>query len=154
MEWTLGIWDRRGELCPTEGPSGMVIRHGRHPAQLSGGVLDLLAVSPGAVGWAGAGVIRCRTALLPGSAAPLARAIAAEQAVSYGTGSKDTITLSGLDGGRMAAAVQRALITLDGTVIEPQELVLPCPADISPALFLARVGMALLLGADPARLSP
>ena len=61
------------------------VRAGRHPAELAGARLELLTASPAARGWAGAGAVPCGTVLLPGTAGPLARALNARQAVSYGT---------------------------------------------------------------------
>ena len=123
---------------------------GRHPAELAVGTLDLLVASPRATGWAGAASVNCRLVLLPGSAAPMARGLRVEGAVSYGTGPKDTITLSSLEEHSICLAVQRELVTVNGGIVERQELVLPYPpGQGSPELFLARVGALLLLGADP-----
>ena len=123
------------------------IRSGRHPAELAGEVWDLLAVSPGAAGWAGARRLNCRLLLLPGAAAPLARGMQVEGAVSYGSGPRNTITLSSLEEGRIGLAVQRELVTVEGGVVERQELVLPYPGgETDPEQFMARVGVILLLG--------
>ena len=119
------------------------------------GMLDLLVVSPRATGWAGAASVNCRLVLLPGSAAPMARGLRVEGAVSYGTGPKNTITLSSLEGDKICLAIQRELVTVKGGIVERQELVLPYPAgQETPDLFMARVGTLLLLGADPASLPP
>lgn len=114
-------------------PSAARLRSGRHPAELAEGVLDLLVVSPGALGWAGAGAVDCRTVLLPGGAGPLARALRTGQAVSYGTSPRDTLTFSSLEGDRICLALQRELVTLQGTVVEQQEMVLPFPAGSLPS---------------------
>ena len=141
------LWEdvRRGGLIPP------AVFCGRHPAELAGESLDLLAVSPGATGWAGAASVTCRLLLLPGSAGPLARGMRVEEVVSYGTGPQNTITLSSLEGDKICLAVQRELVTVEGGVVERQELVLPYPAGReSPDLFMARVGTLLLLGGDAA----
>ena len=117
---------------------------GQHPA--------LLVVSPGALGWAGAGAVDCRTVLLPGGAGPLARALRTGQAVSYGTSPRDTLTFSSLEGDRICLALQRELVTLQGTVVEQQEMVLPFPPEASPLPFLATAGTLLLLGMPPEQL--
>lgn len=122
---------------------------GRHPAELAEQGLDLLAVSHGARGWAGAGSIPCRTVLLPGGVGALARHLRAEQAVSYGTSPRDTITFSSLEGDRLCLALQRELVTLTGGLVEQQELVLPCPAGGSPLPTLASAGILLLAGLPP-----
>ena len=109
-------------------------------------------ISPGAVGWAGAGAVHCRTVLLPGAAGPLARTLQAGQAVSYGTSPRDTLTFSSLEGDRLCLAVQRELVPLSGPVVEQQELVLPFPTGASPLPFLAAAGALLLCGVPPEEL--
>ena len=153
----VGVWERGEGLCDTlkedlrsgtPEPAGLF--RGRHPAELTVGALDLLVVSPRATGWAGAGSVNCRLVLLPGSAAPMARGMRVEGAVSYGTGSKNTITLSSLGESTICLAIQRELVTVMGGIVERQELVLPYPAgQETPELFLARIGALLLMGADP-----
>lgn len=158
----VGVWERNEGLCEVvqedlkhSGLNRPEIYRGRHPAELAGEVLDLLVVSPRATGWAGAASVNCRLVLLPGSAAPMARGLHVEGAVSYGTGPKNTITLSSLEGDKICLAIQRELVTVRGGIVERQELVLPYPAgQESPDLFMARVGALLLLGADAASLAP
>lgn len=151
--WQIGIWEQNEgfeELVRqlTEG-TGAVIRAGSHPALLVGEDMDLLIVSPTAVGWAGAAALYCRTALLPDTAGPLARSLLAERVVSYGMNSRDTLTISSLEEDHVCVAVQRELIRPDGGLVERQELVLPRGAGQSPELLLARAGVQLLLGAPP-----
>ena len=148
--WQIGVWERSDEL------SGQVahmvraacalVRCGSHPAALSGRPYDLLVVSPFAAGWAGAGVLRCRTALVPGSRAALTRRLCAERTVSYGTGGANTITLSSLEGGRAMVAVQRSFPALGGETVERQELPIPFREGSAPELLLALAGARLLLG--------
>lgn len=107
---------------------------------------------PRRAGWAGAGAVDCRTVLLPGGAGPLARALRTGQAVSYGTSPRDTLTFSSLEGDRICLALQRELVTLQGTVVEQQEMVLPFPPEASPLPFLATAGTLLLLGMPPEQL--
>lgn len=130
-------------------PGRAWLRTARHPAELSVEALDLLVVAPGATAWAGAGAISSRTVLLPGSAGPLARALRSSQAVSYGPSPKDTLTLSSLEGERICLALQREIVTLEGAVLERQELVLPFSPGGEPLPFLAVVGALLLLGVAP-----
>jgi len=149
----IGIWERDEGILEAVQDRLPVdtacLRPGRHPADLAGMELDLLVVSPGAVGWAGAGALDCRTVLLPGAAAPLARTLRTGQAVSYGTSPRDTLTFSSLEGDRLCVALQRELVTLEGAVVERQELVLPYPPESSPLHFLAVTGALLLLDALP-----
>ena len=155
MMYRVGVWERDEGLCSAirealtqSGLERPFLLCGRHPAELAGESLDLLVVSPSATGWAGAASVTCRMVLLPGSAGPLARGMRVESAVSYGTGPKDTITLSSLEGDKICLAVQRELVTVEGGVVERQELVLPYPAgQETPERFMAQVGTLLLLGA-------
>jgi len=150
--WQIGVWERDEGLAErvsrlAEGASALV-RACRHPALLAGLNLDLLIVSPGATGWAGAGALNCRTALLPGGRSALTRALPAGTVLSYGASGRNTLTLSSLDGSRASVAVQREFISLDGRAVERQELILPCEGR-APDLLLAEAGAALLLGRLP-----
>ncbi len=151
--WQIGVWERDEGLAQqisrlAEGRSALV-RACRHPALLAGFRLDLLIVSPGAAGWAGAAALMCRTALLPGGLSALTRALPADTVVSYGASSRNTLTLSSLEGEQAAVAIQREFVSLEGKAVERQELVLPYDGQ-SPDLFLAEAGAALLLGRLPA----
>ena len=147
--WQIGVWEQEENLAErvtalAEGKHAMV-RACSHPALLAGVELDLLVVSPGATGWAGALALSCHTALLPGGLSALTRSMPAGTVLSYGPSGRNTITLSGLNDGHAAVAIQREFLTLDGRPVERQELVLPCP-HTSPDLLLVQVGTALLLG--------
>ena len=141
--WQIGVWEQDEGLAErvsrlAEGAEEKaLVRACRHPALLAGLSLDLLVVSPGATGWAGAGALNCR------------RALPAGMVLSYGASSRNTLTLSSLDGLRASVAVQREFISLDGRAVERQELILPCDG-CSPDLLLAQAGAALLLGRLPA----
>ncbi len=150
--WQIGVWERDEGLAQrvsrmAEDRSALV-RACRHPALLAGLPLDLLVVSPRAVGWAGAAALMCRTALLPGGLSALTRALPADTVVSYGASPRNTLTLSSLEGEQAAVAVQREFVSLEGRAVERQELVLPYDGR-PPELFLAEAGTALLLGCLP-----
>ncbi len=68
--------------------------------------------------------------------------------LSYGSSSRNTLTLSSLDEQRASVAVQWEFVSLDGHAVERQELVLPRDG-CSPDLLLAQAGAALLLGKLP-----
>ena len=151
--WQIGVWEQGEGLAErvaalAEGRRALV-RACSHPALLAGLVLDLLVISPGATGWAGALAISCRTALLPGGLPSLARTLPAGAVLSYGTSGRNTISLSGLHKGRAAVAVQQEFPSLSGLSVERQELVLPYDGTLPPDLFLAQVGAALLLDRIP-----
>ncbi len=148
--WQIGVWEQNeglAERLSRLGEGRALIRACSHPALLAGTALDLLVVSPGATGWAGASSLNCRTALLPGVLPVLTHALPAALAVSYGLSGRNTLTLSSLGEGRASVAVQREFIALDGRAVERQELVVPYGGDIPAELLLAQVGAALLLGA-------
>lgn len=147
--WQIGVWERDEGLAEqvsalAQGVPALV-RACLHPALLAGTPLDLLVVSPGATGWAGAGTLNCRTALLPGGRSALTRLLPAGTVLSYGLSSRNTLTLSSLDELRASVAVQREFTALDGRTVERQELVLPYDGR-PPELLLAEAGAALLLG--------
>ncbi len=149
----IGIWEKdegvyrlvTGKLAALNLEGGEILS-ARHPAELAARPLELLVVSPGAIGWAGAEAVSCRMVLLPGSAGPLARAFEAKSAVSYGTSPRDTITISSVEEERLCLAIQRELVTVGGGVVERQELVLPFSPELPPLPYLAAVGTLLLLG--------
>lgn len=148
--WQIGIWEQNEGLetlarVLSRG-SGAKVRAGSHPAELTGEVMDLLVVSPTAVGWAGAAALCCRTVLMPDSAGPLARSLLAQRVVSYGVNPRDTITLSSLAEDHICVAVQRELVRPDGRLVERQELVRKRNPGQSAELLLARTGLELLLG--------
>ncbi len=149
----IGVWEKdegiyryvSGSLSAL-GRNADMLLPARHPAELASKPLELLVISPGAIGWAGAGILSCRMVLLPGSAGPLARSFQAESAVSYGTSPKDTITVSSIEDDQLCVAIQRELVTVKGGVVDRQELVLTLPREWSPLPYLASVGALLLLG--------
>ena len=156
LDVRVGVWERDEGISAAVRAAlagyGAEVSAGRHPAELAAVPLELLVISPGALGWAGAGAVHCRTVLLPGAAGPLARTLQAGQAVSYGTSPRDTLTFSSLEGDRLCLAVQRELVPLSGPVVEQQELVLPFPTGASPLPFLAAAGALLLCGVPPEEL--
>lgn len=150
--WQIGVWERDEGLAErvsrlAQGRPALV-RACRHPALLAGLKLDLLVVTPGASGWAGAGALSCRTALLPGGLSALTRALPADTLISYGASGRNTLTLSSLDELRASVAVQREFVSLDGKAVDRQELILPWDG-LTPDLLLAETGAALLLGQLP-----
>ncbi len=67
------------------------------------------------------GMIRCRTLLLPEGTTIAQQA---QQVVSYGLSEKNSLTLSGM-GQRPILCVQRQLQTVDGGIVEIQEMPIP-----------------------------
>lgn len=138
------------------GPEGRALARSLPPAlwrpPAAGGRADLLVLCPGCRRLPP--LPPCRVLLLPGTlAGPLA---GPRGAVSYGLGRRDTLTLSSFSRRRPCLALQRELVTLAGTCLEPQELPLPPVSPcLSPALLLAWAGACLLLGQeDLTRLPP
>lgn len=148
----IGIWEKEEGLyrLVTEKLSALdLCEHelitARHPAELAMWPLELLVISPAAVGWAGADAVSCRMVLLPGSAGPLARAFEVKSAISYGPSPKDTLTISSMEGNQLCVAIQRELVTVSGGVVDRQELVLRVSPEVSPLPYLAAVGTLLLM---------
>ncbi len=108
--------------------------------------LELLAVSPGAELGASAPLPPCRLLLLPGAERQLLRRVDSRCVISYGGSSKDSLTLSSLEGRALTLSVQRVLPRLDGASVERQELRLLLPAGLAAQDALFRVGLLLLLG--------
>ena len=118
---------------------------GRHPA--------LLVVSPRA---AEAGLTlsgTCRTVLLPGDAGAVLGDLQAASAVSYGASPRDSLTVSSREQGRLWAALQRELVTIDGQVVERQEFPVTLWDAREELSALAVAGALLLLGVPPEELS-
>jgi hypothetical protein len=152
----VGIWSRNRRVFEAVQEAAAALDlsasllAGTHPADFTGGALDLLCIAPGAAGWAGAPAIQCRMLLLPGGLGPLARGLRPACAVSYGTSPKDTLTLSSLEGAQICLALQRELVTLDGSLVEEQEWVLPFPVGYDAMDYLAAAGVLLALGGGEA----
>ena len=107
---------------------------------------DLAVVSPY---WRGEASGACRCLLVPGTMGPTAGKMRAGWVVSYGLDRRDTLTLSAMEPGRLCAALQRELVTPDGTTVEGQELPLSNGWELPPMAALACVGAQLLLGVPP-----
>lgn len=146
---TVGVWSGKGDLAARlEARLGRQFSFftGAHPADLAQRPPALLVIAPDATGLAGAGVLRPRVALLPGDSVALASRVRAVSAVSYGLGRRNTLTLSSMEGGNVAVALQRELVTLSGRTVEGQEWVLPYDRSReTPEEFLCLVGALLLL---------
>ena len=133
-------------LCRAAGVSG--VRSFPTLAQAEGHAWDLLALSADAAHTPCSGAPRTRTLLLPGDSTPsLAAGAQALQIVGYGFSPRDTLTLSSFAGRERLLCLQRALLTLSGMLLEPQEL--PLPEALSTlreedALLIA--GLCLLCG--------
>ena len=91
----------------------------------------------------------CRTVLLPGDAGGLLAGLRAASAVSYGTSPRDSLTISSRERGRLWAALQRELVTVDGQVVERQEFPLALEPGREELPALAVAGALLLLGVPP-----
>ena len=113
----------------------------------------LLVVSPRAAARRDGRPERCRMALLPGDAPLPGWEFQAASAVSYGTGPKNTLTLSSREGPKLWLALQRELVTIQGQVVDRQEFPWILDHSASPQSALAVAGALLLLGVPPEQLS-
>ncbi len=99
--------------------------------------------------------LSCRRVLVPGEKADAAaRVLSSECAVSYGMSPKDSLTFSSTARERLVLAIQRELVTLDGVVLERQELPIRAWAEAELRILLASAGTLLLLGVPPERMMP
>lgn len=108
--------------------------------------MALMAVGPGAELGSCAPLPPCRLLLLPGTELQLLRRVESRCVIAYGGSSKDSLTLSSLEGGKLSLAVQRVLPTIGGGSVERQELTLPLPRGMAAQEALFRVGLLLVLG--------
>ncbi len=134
--------------CPTAWkpwlPSG--VRGLAQKEELTEQTWDLLALTPAGLLRTEKGLVHCRILLLPGGCPlELAAEIRAEQVITYGLSSRDSLTLSSLE--NPVLCVQRTLPRPDGGVVEPQEFPLrnlPAPAEeLLPLLGLRVLRMQL-----------
>lgn len=92
----------------------------------SGADAALLLVFPD---WAGdSAPRRCRILLTPPDKAALLRPVRAERVVSYGAGERESIGFTSLRPDGLTLETRRALPTLAGRLLEPQERRMACPA--------------------------
>ena len=115
----------------------------------AGGSPWLLVVSPRAAERRRQLPTGCRTVLLPGGAGGVLSGLDPAAAVSYGTGPRDTLTLSSREGRQLWCAIQRELVTVDGQVVERQEFPIPLVRRGEEMSALAAAGALLLLGVPP-----
>ena len=110
---------------------------------------DLLALTRGAAADApSGGALAARILLLPGDSAPsLAADALALQTVGYGLSPRDTLTLSSLAAPERLLCLQRSVLTVDGALLEPQELPLsPEFSTLADEAALLAAGLRLLCG--------
>lgn len=129
-------------------------RHGRSLGQIpTADHPALLVVSPRAAARGDGRPERCRMALLPGDTTLPGWDLQAASAVSYGSGPKNTLTLSSREGRKLWLALQRELVTIQGQVVDRQEFPWMLDHGASPQSALAVAGALLLLGVPPEQLS-
>lgn len=69
--------------------------------------------------------------------------------ILYGTGSRNTLSLSGLSSSSALISLQRSLMTLEGNLVEPREIEVRLSAERSPQQILLVSAVLLLSGVDP-----
>ncbi len=106
---------------------------------------QLLALAPDALRADIPPGLRAENLLLPGNSAPAAALrLCTGQIVGYGFSPRDTLTLSSFTGEERLLCLQRSLLTLGGTLLEPQELPLPSAlAALPPEAALLAAGVRL-----------
>ena len=73
-------------------------------------------------------------------------------AISYGMSTKSSVTLSSI-GKRSVLSLQRELTTLNGNILEPQEIPIENPFSLSEYALMASSAAMLILGVSPKNLS-
>ena len=140
-------------LLGLDKPLSAVITQGARLSDFSGGY-DLFVALSSITGAPPPAPLSCRALLLPGDATvERLSQISSKWATSFGLSAKDSITVSSLGPTCAVLALQRELITLDGLIIEQQELPLPIPHTASAPEMMALYGSLLLLGVPPERLT-
>ena len=116
-------------------------RHGRSLGQIpTADHPALLVVSPRAAAHGDGRPERCRMALLPGDTTLPGWDLQAASAVSYGSGPKNTLTLSSREGRKLWLTLQRELVTIQGQVVDRQEFPWILDHGASPQSALAVAG--------------
>ena len=92
----------------------------------AGAEASLLLVLPDWTG--GEAPRRCRLLLTPPDKASLLRGLRAERVVSYGAGERESVGFTSLRPDGLTLETRRALPTLAGRLLEPQEKSMTCPA--------------------------
>ena len=95
---------------------------------------------------------KCRILLIPDTASKLLQLYEAESVVSYGLSDKSTITPSSISEFETVVSIQRELPTIDGELLEQQEIALRRPENMAIEKFLAVVGTLLVAGVRPEQL--
>lgn len=95
---------------------------------------------------------KCKILFIPDTAAALLQSYQAESVVSYGLSDKSTLTPSSISEHETVISIQRELPTIDGDLLEQQEIALKRPEDMPVEKFLAVVGALLITGIPPEKL--
>ena len=134
----------RGECAAS--PGAELIVAASHPGQrieLGEGCI-LVCLEP-----CGQTVLARRAHLLIAEGLPVPPGILTAQVISMGRGSKNTVTVSSVQGERAMISLQRTVAALDGESVEPCEMALDLPDEASLPDALAAAAALLLCGAAP-----
>lgn len=91
----------------------------------------------------------CKILLVPGTAISLTSLIKADCVISYGMSKKDSVTMSSIGEGESVLTLQREMPTLNGKVLERQDIPVRSKRNYSPEDIMAGAAALLLLGLDP-----
>ena len=94
----------------------------------------------------------CEILLIPDTAPALLGLYDAGCVVSYGLSEKSTLSPSSISQYETVLSVRRELPTLDGEMLERQEITLRRPEGMSEESFLAAAGTLLISGVTPEKL--
>jgi len=139
-------------LALDDSPS-VILTHGSNLADFSG-TYDLFVAGSLADASPPPTSLSCQALLLPGDSQIAAFSqIPSKWVVSFGLSPKDSITVSSLTPDSALLALQRELVTLDGQVVEQQEIPIPMPRTTSAQGVMALYGSLLLLNIPPEQLA-
>ncbi len=69
-------------------------------------------------------------------------------AITCGTSPKDTISIAGLDETNAALSLQRSIITVEGSILEPHDFTVTLSSELGPHRILAVCAVLLISGID------
>lgn len=95
----------------------------------------------------------CGILLMPDKAGEILHLFDADCVVTYGMSEKCSVTLSSIAENDAVISLQRELPTLDGELLERQELKMRRPDYVSEESLLATASVLLISGLDPEKLS-
>ena len=146
------ITNRIEDIRETDSRAVILITEGKNFELLSGMEPDILVLSSKCTKRPrpDSRRVKCKVLLLPGGAA--AENIEADYAVSYGMSGRNSITLSSIKEEECILTLQRDVLTLDGTLLERQDIAVRRDRKTDTEEFMAIMAALLILGIPPEKI--